>query len=87
MEDYKKIIKELLLRYYTSMGDNANVVYLSTFEILVMSKGVVPTQPISEHDIFEIMKELGFGIEKTSILDEETEVERELFLWKLYEII
>ncbi|MDO4763525.1 MAG: hypothetical protein Q4A00_03995 [Flavobacteriaceae bacterium] len=85
MEDYKQVIKELITQYFSPSPTGGEEIYKGTFEILVMCKGVIPTQPISEHDVFEVMKELGFSIELQPVEDEETGQENDMFLWKLYE--
>lgn len=75
MEDYKELIKELLLRYYSTEAQLGETHYKSTYEILTMLQGVIPNEPISEHDVFAVMKELGFQIE---LIDNE-------FLWEMHE--
>lgn len=65
MEDYKDEIKKIILQYYQPETDE-NTIKLerSTFQILTELQGVIPNSPVSEHDIFKVMKELGFRIEK-----------------------
>lgn len=75
MEDYIEIIKELILRYYSIEAQLGETVYKSTYEILTMLQGVIPDNPISEHDVFAVMKELGFQIK---LIDNE-------FLWEMHE--
>lgn len=75
MEDYKEIIKDLLLGYYSTEAQLGETVYKSTYEILTMLQGVIPDNPISEHDVFAVMKELGFQIK---LIDNE-------FLWEMHE--
>jgi len=60
MEDYKEKIKELFLRYYRNIGEEEEKTYLSTKRILEMVGGVIPSKPISEHDIYECMTDMGF---------------------------
>ena len=60
MEDYKEKIKELFLRYYRNIGEEQEKTYLSTKRILEMVGGVIPSKPISEHDIYECMTDMGF---------------------------
>lgn len=100
MEDYKQEIRNLILAYYEVSGE-CKVHHKSTSEILAMCQGVIPNQPITQHDIYEVMKEMGFGIEQVSITekvmiyegDEEQGIPAEYdnvevtreFRWKLYE--
>lgn len=100
MEDYKQEIKDLILRYYEPSG-SSDALYKSTLQILQMCQGVIPNQPITQHDVYEIMKELGFTIQQIAITekvmiyegDEEQgippkydNVEKDrVFLWELYE--
>lgn len=101
MEDYKEIMKTLLWRYYSPIAAG-NKVLKSTPDLLVMFRGIIPMQPITEHDVYEVMKELGFEIEQKIIKEkvcifegdedeglpaEYDEVEvGRVFLWALYEV-
>ena len=80
MEDYTEEIRELIVRYYSPIAttDSWESTYKSTLELLAMVVGVIPTTPVSEHDIYELMKEIGFAIE---LVEQE---QGEAFLWKLY---
>nr|DAO47578.1 MAG TPA: hypothetical protein [Caudoviricetes sp.] len=80
MEDYTEEIRELIGRYYSPIAttDSWACTYKSTLELLTMVVGVIPTTPVSEHDIYELMKEIGFAIE---LVEQE---QGEAFLWKLY---
>lgn len=60
MEDYKEEIRNLFLRYYHVAGAEHKKLQRSTAEILSEVRGVIPAQPISEHDIYEVMKDMGF---------------------------
>lgn len=80
MEDYKELIKELLLRFYATEYTGGGVFHKSTQEVLEMCRGVIPHQPISEHDVFEILKELNFSIELTK-----NDYEEDILLWVLWE--
>lgn len=77
MEDYKEIIKQMLLRDFSPEGSGKET-YLSTIQILEMVRGVIPSKPIDEHAIFEAMQEAGFCYELS--FEEETPV----YLWILY---
>lgn len=80
MEDYKELIKELLLRFYANEDTGGGVFHKSTQEILEMCRGVIPHEPISEHDVFEVLKELNFAIELTK-----NDYEEDILLWVLWE--
>lgn len=77
MEDYKELIKEMLLRDFSPEGSGKET-YLSTIQILEMVRGVIPSKPIDEHAIFEAMQEAGFHYEL--FFEEESPV----YLWILY---
>lgn len=100
MEDYKEEIKILLLRFYETSGKEHHLLQKTTSEILTEVRGLIPRNPIDEHDIFEIMKELEFrqdlkiikekvctfeGDEKNGIPPEYEQVEiGRIFVWNLY---
>ena len=69
MEDYKEIIKELFLRYYNQVGSKEEKRLLTTQSILTMMQGIIPSEPIGEHDIYEVMKELNFQQELEILYD------------------
>ncbi|GIM61113.1 hypothetical protein CAPN008_11630 [Capnocytophaga canis] len=69
MEDYKEIIKEMLLRDFLPhppKGEHSPLfqreyeVLMTTAQVLMMVQGVIPSTPINEHDVFEALKECGF---------------------------
>lgn len=60
MEDYKETIKELLLRDFTPETNGEKPVFFSTTAILKMVQGVIPRSPVSEHDVFDVLSDLGF---------------------------
>lgn len=70
MEDYKQEIRNLILAYYWAKGIG-NKVYKTTQELLQMCQGVIPHQPITQHDVYEVMKEMGFSIEQVSITEKQ----------------
>ena len=82
MEDYREEIRELIERYYSPIAttDSWESTYKSTLELLAMVVGVIPTTPITEHDIYEVMKEMGYAIELVA------QQAGEAFLWKLYRV-
>lgn len=100
MQDIKEQIKTLFLSYYQPSGDLAS--HLSTTKIYNMLRGVIPEQPITEYNIYEAMKEMGFrtvlvvGKKETQIFegndDDGTtdEIDNEetnrVFLWEVFEV-
>lgn len=102
MEDYKQLMKDLFLKYYSPMGDDFQKKHTTTFEVLVMFRGIIPNEPIGEHEVFDILKELGFrqelqilyekkcifeGDEEKGMPPEYDEVEAgRIFKWVVYQI-
>ena len=82
MEDYKEEIRGLIGRYYTPYAttESWESTYKSTLELLAMVVGVIPTTPINEHDIYEVMKEMGYAIELVA------QEAGEAFLWRMYQV-
>lgn len=70
MEDYKEIIKGMLLRDFSpnipsvgfplQRGIKGDVIKMTTAQVLQMVQGVIPSTPIDEHDVFDSLKECGF---------------------------
>lgn len=77
MEDYRQEIINLLTEYYTT-EKKENAIYSSTAEILDEVRGVIPSEPINEHDIYDIMKQLGFQVILNISMGER------IFLWEMY---
>lgn len=105
MHDYTQTMKEILAKYYepTSLLENVLPVYqASTVQMLNWFRGIIPKHPIDEHDVFDVLKELGFQqvqkilTEKVCIVEanpkkgikaEYDEVEiGRVLVWNLYEI-
>ncbi len=90
MEDYKEVIKEMLLRDFDTAGNNSKVQYYSTSYILKMVRGVIPSEPIDEHCIFEVMQELNFKrtlhhfYKKDDDGNNTEEIEFSAYLWQMY---
>ena len=59
MDDYKEILKDLLLQYY-DMTPEGKLIQMQTSEVLSWAKGIIPSKPIDEHDTFKVLTELGF---------------------------
>lgn len=66
MEDYKEIIKAMLLRDFSPRPIETKKSFkdtrlMTTIEVLQMVQGIIPSKPIDEHDIFDVLKEIGFS--------------------------
>ena len=101
MEDYKEEMKVLFQRFYSPVGVSEPK-FMSTAAIHEMFRGVIPYHPITEHDVYDVMKDMGFtqeqqiltekkcifeGDEKNGIPPEYDNVEvARYFHWKLYEL-
>lgn len=59
MMDYKEIMKQTLLNYYEQESEIPPY-QITTKSLLNWFRGVIPNEPIDEHDVFEILTELGF---------------------------
>lgn len=71
MNDYKEILKTLLLRYYSPHPIGAvEKQYKTTSQVLAMAQGIIPSEPIDQHDIYDVLQELGFTIELVQIPDD-----------------
>ena len=72
MEDYKEIIKEMLLRDFSPYppkgehsplfrrGVEGEELRMTTTQVLEMVQGIIPSKPIDQHDVFDALKECGF---------------------------
>ena len=78
MEDYKEELRKLLLNWYSPIAERGTFVTHTTAELLEMFQGVLPAEPISEHDVYEVCKEESFEIIKT---------EDHILKWKLHDRI
>ena len=80
MNDYKEILKTLLLRYYSPHPIGAvEKQYKTTSQVLAMAQGIIPSEPIDQHDIYDVLQELGFTIELVQIPDDIL-----VYCWCLY---
>lgn len=70
MNDYKEILKTLLLQYYTPHPIGAvEKQYKTTSQVLYMAQGIIPSEPIDQHDVYDVLQELGFTIELVEMPD------------------
>ena len=100
MQDYKEIMKHALLNYYEQ--DSEIPPYQITTKLLLdWFRGVIPKEPMDEHDVFDVLIELGFKqsqkriMEKVCIVQEDKkkgiraeydEIEvGRILVWNLYE--
>lgn len=102
MMDYKEIMKSLLAEYYKPEDPAGTPLHMTTGALLDMFRGIIPAQPISEHDVFELLQELGYrqeqkifyekvliseGDHEAGIMPEYDNVEvARRFMWVLYEL-
>lgn len=75
MIDYKEEMILLFSQYYSPIGEEYQKKFMSTFQVYAMFKGILPSEPFSEHEAYEILKELGFKQEMELITNEEILVE------------
>lgn len=75
MIDYKEKMIALFQRYYTNDGEMHQKKNMTTSQIFFMFCGVLPNQPITEHEVYEMLDELGYMQERVIIYNEETLVE------------
>ena len=80
MNDYKEIIKTLLLRYYSpQFAGTVAKAYHTTSQVLAMVQGVIPNEPIDQHDVYDVLQELGFTIELVTMPDD-----TQVYCWCMY---
>ena len=80
MNDYKEILKTLLLRYYSpQFAGTVAKAYHTTSQVLAMVQGVIPNEPIDQHDVYEVLQELGFTIELVTMPDD-----TQVYCWCMY---
>ena len=80
MNDYKEILKTLLLRYYSPHPIGVvEKQYKTTSQVLYMAQGIIPSEPIDQHDIYDVLQELGFTIELVEMPDNTL-----VYCWCLY---
>jgi len=78
MIDYKEEMIAVFERYYSPTGEIELKKNMSTTEIDFLFRGIMPLLPTSEHDVYELMKELGYEQEKAIIYEEKVIVEENL---------
>ncbi|UKB81269.1 hypothetical protein [Chryseobacterium sp. MEBOG07] len=60
MLDYKEIMRELFQRNYSSTGEEWQMKKMSTMYIQSLFSVLIPSETITEHDVFEMLQELGY---------------------------
>lgn len=70
MLDYKEKMIALFQRYYMPEGEEYQKKNMSTMQVFVMFSGVLPSEPISEHDVYEMLEELGYYQERVILYEE-----------------
>lgn len=99
MDDYIQEMKDIILQYYTPTPDGGNTLQMQTGAVLNWFRGVIPKEPITQHDVFDLLKELGFKhsqkiltetivLKKATRFTDEVSEEQEtgrVLVWNLYE--
>lgn len=60
MPDYKALMIELFERYYSARGDEWQMKKFSTTYIHSLFMQIIPSEAITEHEVYEVLEELGF---------------------------
>ena len=69
MHDYKEKAKEIILKYFSPLPDEDwKKIYHTTASRELMLSGIMPEAFLDQHDIFDILTELGFKVEKVEDL-------------------
>jgi hypothetical protein len=59
MDDYVQVMKDLLLEYYSTTPEGSKI-EMQTGDVFRWLKGIIPDQPVTEHDVFDVLTELGY---------------------------
>lgn len=78
MPDYKEEMIKIFNRYYMPVGEEYQKKNMTTTEIDSLFRGVMPSLPTSEHDVYELLKELGYDQERVIIYEKKIIVEENL---------
>lgn len=73
MEDYKQKLQELILKFFSPISVSGGYDLMTTCRVLELVTGVLPQEPISEHDVYEVLTALSFEIVKEK---DEDDIER-----------
>ena len=100
MKDYIQIMKDIIQEFYSTTPEG-NKIEMQTSEVFRWFKGVIPGKPITEHDVFDLLTELGYkpsqkilyekvetkkGNKNLGIEPEFKEIETgRILIWNLYE--
>lgn len=90
MDQYIEEAKSLLLQYFEPEFSGNLPIHLTTLEVYKTLKGIVPSGIFNEHDVYDILIELGFSkdlqtfYKKDEDGKETNEVSYQLFMWLLY---
>lgn len=76
MEDYNEKVKELINKFFSPINATGKSVTMSTAEVLEMVRGIIPVDPINEHDVYEILSVGNFEIIR----------QEDVMLWVLHEL-
>lgn len=88
MEDLIQEIKNLILSEFKQESNIDDAILMTTAEVKKMVSGIIPQEPFGEHEIFEVMKELGFKKQLTPRYSIDLNGNRNLvgyiFRWSLF---
>lgn len=62
MEDYKQEMRDLFTQHYAPQGEEHQQMKRTTHDVWQELRGVIPRHPIDEHDVYEMLKSLGFEL-------------------------
>lgn len=69
MKDYKETMMILFQRNYSTTGEEWQMKKVSTMYVHAMFMQLIPSEPITEHDVFEVLDELGYQIVLETLYD------------------
>lgn len=69
MIDYKQAMITLFQRYYAPAGEEWQKKHMYTSEVDALFRGVIPHLPTSEHEVYEILDELGYHQERVILYE------------------
>ncbi|MBG0515298.1 hypothetical protein HZP84_04110 [Elizabethkingia anophelis] len=70
MNDYIEIMKDLFLKDYSPDGLPEDKENMTTDYIFKMFQGIIPQYPIDEHDVYNMLSDLGFKQELVILYEE-----------------
>ncbi|WP_418124217.1 hypothetical protein ACNFU2_06405 [Chryseobacterium sp. PTM-20240506] len=59
MNDYIQVMKDLIKEHYSNTPEG-NKVEMQTSDVLKWFRGVIPGEPINQHDVFDVLTEMEY---------------------------